>query len=126
MHRTRAHSGFRLVTIVTLVTCGLVARPSGAQGKQEALNPTPPVAPKVVVKPGYGRLAWSSPVGETQLDQALGALLNKSVSSGRWGVIVVSLSRGDTLFGYNADSALLPASTMKVFTSAMALDYLGP
>jgi D-alanyl-D-alanine carboxypeptidase/D-alanyl-D-alanine-endopeptidase (penicillin-binding protein 4) len=65
-------------------------------------------------------------VGEAQLNQALGALLDRSVSSGRWGVIVVSLSRGDTLFGRNADTALLPASTMKVFTSAMALDYLGP
>jgi D-alanyl-D-alanine carboxypeptidase/D-alanyl-D-alanine-endopeptidase (penicillin-binding protein 4) len=39
---------------------------------------------------------------------------------------VVSLSRGDTLFNRNADSALVPASTMKVFTSAIALDYLGP
>ena len=45
---------------------------------------------------------------------------------GRWGVMVVSLSRGDTLFALNADSALQPASNMKLFTSALALDQFGP
>ena len=69
---------------------------------------------------------WSAPVGAPQLGMDLGTILDRSVSSGRWGVIVVSLSRGDTLFNRNADSALLPASTMKVFTSAIALDFFGP
>jgi D-alanyl-D-alanine carboxypeptidase/D-alanyl-D-alanine-endopeptidase (penicillin-binding protein 4) len=69
---------------------------------------------------------WSAPVGVPQLGLDLGSILDRSVSSGSWGVMVVSLSRGDTLFNRNADSALLPASTMKVFTSAIALDYLGP
>lgn len=71
-------------------------------------------------------LSWSSPVGTPALAKDLGALLDKSVRSGRWGVLVVSLSQGDTLFGANVDTPLLPASTMKVFTSALALDYLGP
>ncbi len=68
---------------------------------------------------------WSAPVGAGALDTALTKLLSRA-GSGNWGVIVVSLSRGDTLFDRNADTGLLPASTMKVFTSAMALDYLGP
>lgn len=72
------------------------------------------------------RLRWSAPVGAPQLSLELGSILDRSVRSGRWGVLVVSLSRGDTLFNRNADSALLPASTMKVFTSAIALDVLGP
>lgn len=72
------------------------------------------------------RLAWSGPVGVPALSHDLGSLLDRSVRSGDWGVIVVSLAHGDTLFGRNADAALLPASTMKVFTSAAALDYLGP
>lgn len=45
---------------------------------------------------------------------------------GTWGVIVVSLTNGDTLYDRNADTMLLPASTMKLFTSALALDHFGP
>jgi D-alanyl-D-alanine carboxypeptidase/D-alanyl-D-alanine-endopeptidase (penicillin-binding protein 4) len=44
----------------------------------------------------------------------------------RWSVLVVSLSSGDTLFGHRADSALAPASNMKLFTTAAGLYYLGP
>lgn len=43
-----------------------------------------------------------------------------------WGVLVVSLDHGDTLFARNPDAALAPASNMKLFTSAAALYYLGP
>jgi D-alanyl-D-alanine carboxypeptidase/D-alanyl-D-alanine-endopeptidase (penicillin-binding protein 4) len=40
--------------------------------------------------------------------------------------MAVSLSRGDTVFETDAGANLLPASTMKLFTSALALDQLGP
>ena len=43
-----------------------------------------------------------------------------------WGAIVVSLTRGDTLFSHNADAMMEPASTMKMYTSAVALDRFGP
>jgi D-alanyl-D-alanine carboxypeptidase/D-alanyl-D-alanine-endopeptidase (penicillin-binding protein 4) len=56
----------------------------------------------------------------------LSARLARAMHSGKWGVLVVSLSHGDTLFGRNADDQLLPASTMKLFTSAVALDRFGP
>ncbi len=42
-----------------------------------------------------------------------------------WGALVVSLSRGDTLFSYHADRRFLPASNAKLFTTAAALHYLG-
>ncbi|MFO0094329.1 MAG: D-alanyl-D-alanine carboxypeptidase, partial [Gemmatimonadaceae bacterium] len=38
----------------------------------------------------------------------------------------MSITRGDTLFARGADALLVPASTMKLFTAAMALDKLGP
>ena len=56
----------------------------------------------------------------------LSATLNRTKNSGTWGVLVVSLTSGDTLFGRNPDRQLLPASTMKLFTSALALDRFGP
>jgi D-alanyl-D-alanine carboxypeptidase/D-alanyl-D-alanine-endopeptidase (penicillin-binding protein 4) len=56
----------------------------------------------------------------------LSGFLAARVHTGKWGVLVVSLTRGDTLYSYNADTQLLPASTMKLFTTALAFDRLGP
>jgi D-alanyl-D-alanine carboxypeptidase/D-alanyl-D-alanine-endopeptidase (penicillin-binding protein 4) len=39
--------------------------------------------------------------------------------------MVVSLDRGDTLFAENATLPLAPASTLKLYTSALAFDWLG-
>jgi D-alanyl-D-alanine carboxypeptidase/D-alanyl-D-alanine-endopeptidase (penicillin-binding protein 4) len=41
-------------------------------------------------------------------------------------VIVVSLTRGDTLFRASPDAMMQPASTMKIYTSVLALDRFGP
>jgi D-alanyl-D-alanine carboxypeptidase/D-alanyl-D-alanine-endopeptidase (penicillin-binding protein 4) len=60
------------------------------------------------------------------LTTTLNAAIQRTRGRGTWGVIVVSLTNGDTLFGHNADRQLLPASTMKLFTSALALEQLGP
>jgi len=43
-----------------------------------------------------------------------------------WGALVVSLTRGDTLFAWRADRRFVPASNAKLFTTAAALHYLGP
>lgn len=42
-----------------------------------------------------------------------------------WSVLVVSLENGDTLFSRSPDEALVPASNVKLFTTAAALYYLG-
>jgi hypothetical protein len=61
-----------------------------------------------------------------KLADDLRASLNRTRGKGTWGVMVVSLTNGDTLFGHNVDRQLLPASTMKLYTSALALDKFGP
>ena len=40
--------------------------------------------------------------------------------------MAVSLTRGDTLFQHDAGTPLMPASTMKMLTSAAAFERLGP
>ena len=40
--------------------------------------------------------------------------------------MVVSLTRGDTLFRASPDAMMQPASTMKMYTSVLALDRFGP
>jgi len=42
-----------------------------------------------------------------------------------WGALVVSLTYGDTLFAWRADTRFTPASNAKLFTTAAALHYLG-
>jgi serine-type D-Ala-D-Ala carboxypeptidase/endopeptidase (penicillin-binding protein 4) len=44
----------------------------------------------------------------------------------RWGILAVSLVRGDTLVAADPDALLAPASNVKLLTSAAALDLLGP
>jgi D-alanyl-D-alanine carboxypeptidase/D-alanyl-D-alanine-endopeptidase (penicillin-binding protein 4) len=48
------------------------------------------------------------------------------IRRGQFGIMVVSLTRGDTLFSQAAGVPLMPASTMKMLTTAVALDRLGP
>jgi D-alanyl-D-alanine carboxypeptidase/D-alanyl-D-alanine-endopeptidase (penicillin-binding protein 4) len=59
----------------------------------------------------------------------LGAILESAVRGrprgGRWGVLVTSISRGDTLYSVEPDRLLKPASTMKLMTTALALDRFG-
>ena len=75
---------------------------------------------------GPSSTAWGSP----DIAGAAGAHLSNALTShtkrGRWGAIVVSLNHGDTLFSSNPDTQMSPASTMKVFTSCVALDRFGP
>jgi D-alanyl-D-alanine carboxypeptidase/D-alanyl-D-alanine-endopeptidase (penicillin-binding protein 4) len=43
-----------------------------------------------------------------------------------WGIAVISLDSGRTLYAHNADQLLQPASTAKLFTAAVSLSTLGP
>jgi D-alanyl-D-alanine carboxypeptidase/D-alanyl-D-alanine-endopeptidase (penicillin-binding protein 4) len=47
-------------------------------------------------------------------------------SKGEWGLLVVDAESGETLYEQNADKYFVPASNMKLFTSALALAKLGP
>jgi D-alanyl-D-alanine carboxypeptidase/D-alanyl-D-alanine-endopeptidase (penicillin-binding protein 4) len=44
----------------------------------------------------------------------------------QWGIDVVSLDSGKTLYRHNADALFLPASNAKLYTAALALQTLGP
>jgi len=77
-------------------------------------------------KTAPARASWSSPKGVDALASAVGTALSSHTRRGEWGAIIVSLTRGDTLFAQNADAMMQPASTMKMYTSAVALDKFGP
>lgn len=69
---------------------------------------------------------WSAPRSAPALAASLGSILGSRVRGGTWGVIVVSVTRGDTLFSQNPDLLLKPASIMKMMTTGLALERFGP
>ncbi len=103
-----------------------------AGGTTAAPRPTAPVARPTVATaarrpaPSRSALRASAPKGLAALRRDLDYLVNASTNRGDWGVAVVSLSRGDTLFAREADEMLLPASTMKLYTAAIAFERFGP
>ena len=52
-------------------------------------------------------------------------LATAPVSKGDWGLLVVDAETGSTLYELNADRYFIPASNMKLFTTALALAKLG-
>src|SRR5260370_16746100 len=47
------------------------------------------------------------------------------LAQARWGVFVMSMSDGRVLYSRNGDKLFTPASNMKIYTTAAALDLLG-
>jgi D-alanyl-D-alanine carboxypeptidase/D-alanyl-D-alanine-endopeptidase (penicillin-binding protein 4) len=90
----------------------------GSRTKVKRVSARKPAAPT--------RLTWTAPHGASALSDAVGAALSSHTRSGGWGAIIVSLTRGDTLYEQNPDAMMQPASTMKMYTSAVALDRFGP
>ncbi|HSU98237.1 MAG TPA: D-alanyl-D-alanine carboxypeptidase/D-alanyl-D-alanine-endopeptidase [Gemmatimonadaceae bacterium] len=68
---------------------------------------------------------YTSPRSAAALASDLGIFLERT-HSGQWGVMITSVSRGDTLFSRNPGLPLRPASTMKLFTTGLAFDRFGP
>lgn len=64
--------------------------------------------------------------GIAALERDLRRLVRAAGPAASYGVLVVSLERGDTLFSHDADVPLTPASNMKLYSTAAALFYLGP
>ena len=63
---------------------------------------------------------------DPNLARVLNPLLDSNdFSTARWGVAVISLSDGKVLYERNGDELFTPASNMKVYTTAVALDLLG-
>ena len=82
-------------------------------------RPRKRAAPRIIL-PKY-----TSPRDAGSLAAALASLTGR-VQRGEWGAMVVSLTRGDTLFARNPGAPLMPASTMKLLTSSLAFERLGP
>jgi serine-type D-Ala-D-Ala carboxypeptidase/endopeptidase (penicillin-binding protein 4) len=53
------------------------------------------------------------------------ALSNPAASKGEWGLLIADAATGDTLYSLNEGKYFVPASNMKLFSTALALSKLG-
>ncbi len=110
-----------LIASLSLALLGVASGRAPLAAPQEAASapsaapaaaPVPPPAP-----PAAEVLALRGDLERLVRDAGPGA---------RVSVLVVSLDRGDTLFSHLPDLSLVPASNLKLYSTAAALYYLGP
>jgi len=69
---------------------------------------------------------WLNSIAQNQFSNAVSALLEKpEYKNASVGIDVVSLESGDEIYNLDANKLLVPASTMKLITTATALNILG-
>ena len=99
----------RRALVALLVAAGLSA--ACAQQPRPSITPGKPAAPKRGVR---------------ALQRDLGSYYRvPAFRNAVWGVLVRSLKTGETLFALNPGTLLMPASNMKVVTTAVAAERLG-
>ncbi len=69
---------------------------------------------------GFTANAWA-----TDLTQRLDVLTQSAPAGGFFGIHVVDVNTGNTVYARNEDRLLLPASNLKILTAAVALERLG-
>ena len=63
----------------------------------------------------------------TELRHEIDSLISQpDFRNAQWGVLIVNPRTGDTIYSRNAGKLFMPASNMKIITSAAALTLLGP
>jgi D-alanyl-D-alanine carboxypeptidase/D-alanyl-D-alanine-endopeptidase (penicillin-binding protein 4) len=116
----------RIAILVALAACGATPTILEAQTKKRATTTRRRVRrPSRNRPPAVPVVRYSSPRSSADLATTLAGLTGRT-RSGTWGAMVVSLTRGDTLYADNAGESMLPASTMKLLTSAVAFERFGP
>jgi len=112
-------SGKAIRVLTSLVVCALVAQWTG--GQAPAAQQAVPAAPAISNQ--HTRPATETGRFSERVEKLLEA---PPVDKGEWGLLVLDAATGDTLYEKNADKYFVPASNMKLLTTALALDTLGP
>jgi D-alanyl-D-alanine carboxypeptidase/D-alanyl-D-alanine-endopeptidase (penicillin-binding protein 4) len=119
---TRPAYKYSLLALLTLIAL-LTVRLFGGQTKH---NDTPTKAAPAAKPEAEKRETTTKPAGDAALAGAIDRVLeDKDAGRARWGVFVMALKDGRVLYSRDADRLFTPASNMKVYTTAVALDLLG-
>jgi serine-type D-Ala-D-Ala carboxypeptidase/endopeptidase (penicillin-binding protein 4) len=113
----------------------MLYRSGGTRGEQ--MRSTGPLALAVTIlvatsacRPPSGSTTASAVPISFGSRRALGAAIDSMAgapefANANWGILIVDPERGDTLYSRNAGKLFMPASNMKILTSATALAQLG-
>lgn len=95
-----------------------------------AIAQTPPATSSAPAqqssKPDTVKLPALSPQVLQEMHRDLDGIVDDpTFANAQWGVVIQSLETGEYLYKRNENKLFLPASNLKLFTSAAALEYLG-
>src|SRR5712692_1969284 len=123
----RKATQYLLLLLLVLTTCLSVRLLSGQTNRNAADKAQS--APSPAQSSNNGRAtneSNSKPPAEAALAQQIDRAIDESdLPQSRWGVFVMSLKDGHVLYSRDGDKLFTPASNMKVYTTAVALDLLG-
>ena len=75
----------------------------------------------------WSLLAQSTNDARAQLARDIDAVLNaEALANGWWGAVIVDLDTDEVLYRRHTERSFVPASNTKLYTTAAALDQLGP
>ena len=117
----------RKTTLLAVASLALVSsfflverRSLGISREENRATPTPPTASKTP------SLTVSSAPADLALAREIDRAIDESdLAQARWGAFVMSMRDGRVLYSRNGDKLFTPASNMKIYTTAAALDLLG-
>src|ERR1043165_8555634 len=111
-----------LLSLVALTV--VVAAVALALGQRK---PSPKPKEKVAAPSPVQKAAASPKPLDSSLARAIDQIIDGSeLKQARLGVYVMSLSDGRVVYSHNSDRLFTPASNMKAYTTAVAIDSLGP
>jgi D-alanyl-D-alanine carboxypeptidase/D-alanyl-D-alanine-endopeptidase (penicillin-binding protein 4) len=108
-----------LLTLVTIAT-------SVAIRKDDTVAAPMTITSRSAETSARPRRSATTPAADIELARLIDQAIDSSeLASARWGVCVISMTDGSTLYQRNGNQLFTPASNMKIYTTGVALDLLG-
>jgi len=119
--RSNQYLVFTVLTLIVLLSVPLLGGQIKNNGSQSKVSSNPAAKPET-----ENNQSSTKQVPDPALAELIDRALDQSdVRAARWGVFVMSLNDDRVLYSRDADKPFTPASNMKVYTTAVALDLLG-
>jgi D-alanyl-D-alanine carboxypeptidase/D-alanyl-D-alanine-endopeptidase (penicillin-binding protein 4) len=110
--------------------CGLLGAAAAPSTAQSAAPVAPHSGPPTRVQHGASRVGKGSRPKQTPRERFAAhadALTQAGAAEkGEWGMLIADAETGETLFEQNSEKYFVPASNLKLFSTALALATLGP